>query len=106
MVHGERLKCGDVGGSRVRSVAAYDVDESGQHPYCLVTSGSKLISGSADGSEAEEDRQYEVRVWDLETMACEHTVPATTEGYFWSLAAAGGEVWGGVGSSVVVWGRD
>ena len=53
---------------------AYDVDGSGQFPLCLAADGSKLISGSGAPDDADEEVQYEVRVWDPATMACEHTV--------------------------------
>ena len=58
----------------VTSVEAYDVDGSGQFPWCLAVDGCKLISGSEALGDADEEVQYEVRVWDPATMACEHTV--------------------------------
>ena len=82
------------------SVAAYGGDAAGQYPRCLLTSGSKLISGSACHDE------LEVRVWDLDTMACEHTLRQAAGEDVQCLAGAGGAVWGGVGRSVGVWGRD
>ena len=65
----------------VTSVEAYDVDGSAQLPLCLAVDGRKLISGSAAPGGAEEEVQYEVRVWDPATMTCEHTVrqPAGAE---------------------------
>ena len=110
----------------VTSVEAYAAVGSWQFPWCLVVDGPKLISGSAWSGDADEDVQYEVRVWDPATMACEHTVrqPAGAEvrcllfclnrfllvdfihAQVWCLAGAEGCVWGGVGSDVVVWGRE
>ena len=58
----------------VTSVEAYDVGRSGQFPLCLAVDGCKLISGSEALGDADEEVQYEVRVWDPATMACEHTV--------------------------------
>jgi WD40 repeat protein len=86
-----------------RGVAAYDVVKARQYLRCLLTSGSKLISGSYSfvcGMECE------VRVWDLDTLACEHTVRLGAGPDVRCLAGAGGAVWGGLGESVVVWGRD
>ena len=57
----------------VTSVEAY-VDGSGQYPQCLAVDGCKLISGSGAPFDADEEVQYEVRMWDPATMECEHTV--------------------------------
>ena len=58
----------------VTSVEAYDVDGSGQFPWCLAVDGCKLICGSGAPGDADEEVQYDVRVWDPATMAYEHTV--------------------------------
>ena len=91
----------------LESVEAYNVG-SGLYPRCLMTTGWMLICGSATVFHG---RQEEVRVYDVDTMACEHVVrPPAVESlmgpHVTCLAAAGGEVWGGVGSEVVVWGRE
>ncbi len=70
--------------------------------YCLAVSGSKLVSGSADDYTAQ---HYEVRVWDLGTLECEHTLPQPAGAELLCLTAGCGAVWGGVGEEVVVWGR-
>jgi hypothetical protein len=88
------------------SVAACGADEAKHYPLCLFTSGSKLISGSALLRKVDEDTKREVRVWDLDTMACEHMVREAAGVEVWCLAGSGEAVWGGVGESVVVWGRD
>ena len=85
----------------VRTVQAYG-PEGQQYPCCLAVSGSKLISGSVGRGGAE---RYEVRVWDLGTLECEHTLPQPTGATVWCLAAGCGTVWGGVGKEIVVWGR-
>ena len=74
-------------------------------PYCLAVSGTKLICGSAGGDDEVEDQQYEVRVWDLGTLECEHTLPQPAGAWVMCLAAGCGVVWGGVGEEVVVWGQ-
>ena len=88
----------------LRTVDAYERGGR-QVPYCLTVTGSKLICGSAEGDDAEEDQQYEVRVWDLGTLECEHTLPQPGGSEVWCVAAGRGQVWGGVGREVVVWGR-
>jgi WD40 repeat protein len=117
-VEGERLysaswdgtiRVWDVGTwAEAMSVAACGADEAGQYPMCLLTSGSKLISGYVtDGGTDDDDvTERSVRVWDLDTMACEHTVREVAGADVWCLAGSGGAVWGGVGRQVVVWGRD
>ena len=62
-------------------------------------------SGSEDNGIADEAERYEVRVWDLGTLECEHTLPQPAEEEVNCLAAGCGAVWGGVGREVVVWGR-
>jgi WD40 repeat protein len=81
---------------------------------CLAISGLKLISGTADASEEGWDRRtldekrvrHEVRVWNLATLAAEHALRQPEGAGVRGLTALGGELWGGVGSEVVVWGRD
>ncbi len=46
----------------------------------------------------------QLRVWDLETLECEHVLKPTGKDVF-VLVAVEGTVWGGVGEEVVVWGR-
>jgi hypothetical protein len=117
-VHGDRVLTASYDGTirewalgtwaAVRSVQAYE-GEARQFPYCLAVSGSKVVSGSVDrdgdADEEEEARRYEVRVWDLATLACEHTLPQAAGAEVWCLAAGCGAVWGGVGEEVVVWER-
>ena len=72
---------------------------------CLAVSGSKLISGSADRGFPNKTQQYEVRVWDLGTLECEHILPQPAGAEVRCLTAACGMVWSGVGKEAVVWGR-
>ena len=53
------------------SVEAYDVVASDQFPACLAASGSQLVSGSGGNRF---DIKREVRVWDADSLACEHAV--------------------------------
>ena len=82
------------------SVEAYDIEDP-QFPACLAASGSKVISGSGG-----DNFENEVRVWDIDSLTCEHTVLQPAGAFVVCLAATGGDVWGGVGWEVVVWGRD
>ena len=113
-VHGDRLFSASFDGTirewamgtwaAVRTVQAYERGWR-QYPCCLAVSGSKLISGSAGRDGAEEAVQYDVRVWDLGTLECEHTLRQPAGSKVYCLAAGCGVVWGGVGNDVVVWGR-
>ena len=47
----------------------------------------------------------EVRVWDLETLRPLHTLRQPAGDDVRSLLSDGREVWGAVGSQVVVWGQ-
>ena len=113
LVHRERLFSASGDGSirswaagtweAVASVEAYDARASRQYPRCLAASGARLVSGSVGHRS---DTRYEVRVWDLDSLRCERTVLQPAGARVQCLAAAGGEVWGGLGSEVVVWGRE
>jgi WD40 repeat protein len=113
-VHGDRLFSAAFDGTirewslgtwaAVRTVEAYG-QEGRQYPYCLAVSGSQLVSGSADRCVDVAAEKLEVRVWDLGTLECEHTLPQPGESEVWCLAAGCGAVWGGVGNEAVVWGR-
>ena len=93
LVHRERLFSASGDGSirawtvgtwaAVARVEAYDVEASGQYPRCLAASGSV---GYLSGLE------YEVRVWDVDPLTCEHTMRQPAGTNVWCLAAAGGEV--------------
>jgi hypothetical protein len=72
----------------------------GQCPRCLAVSGAQLVSGS----EAD-DGGREVRVWDVDTLDRQHTLPQPPGADVWALLAVEGAVWAGVGRDVVVWGR-
>ncbi len=89
-----------------------------QIPYSLAVCGSNLIGGSApnqDRFHIETDEtpapwRCEVRVWDLETLECKHTLPQPPVAGVWCLVARCGEVWGVVGQAdvgleLLVWGR-
>ena len=90
----------------LRTVEAYGGDST-QFAYRLAVSGSRLVSGSADASD-DEDRgiQYEIRVWDLDSLRCVHVLPQSSGSQLFSLLPVGGEVWCGVGSKVVIVGRE
>ena len=45
----------------------------------------------------------QVRVWDLETLECEHVLKQPDS--IRALVAVEGAVWGAVGTELVVWGR-
>ncbi len=84
----------------VRTVEAYGREEQ-QAPCCLAVSGSKLISGSMDRGAADETHDYEVLVWDLETLECKRTLPQPARAEVRSLTAGCTVVWGAVGKEVV-----
>ena len=72
-----------------------------QYPVCLTVSGSQLVSGSA----GYDSLPQEVRVWGLETLELQHTLPQHAGEDVRALLATKGEVWAGVDNDVVVWGR-
>jgi WD40 repeat protein len=87
----------------LQTVQAYAAG-SAQFIQCLSVSGSTLVGGSFSEphSLAEE---YEVRVWDLETLEPLHTLRQAAGHVVLRLASDEDEVWGAVGTDVVVWGR-
>ena len=91
----------------LRTVEVYGPGST-QYVYCLAACGPQLLSGSADdeSGDSDEDRPYEVRVWDPASLECQHTLPQPAGDDVWCILACHGEVWGGVGGQVVVWGRE
>jgi WD40 repeat protein len=88
----------------LRSVQAYDAN-SAMHISCLAMSGSRLVSGSS--FEGTANAVCEVRVWDAETLACEHVLvqPARMKKVVCMVSIDGG-LWAVVDGpgKVVVWG--
>ena len=100
--HGDRLFSASCDGTirewalgtwaAVRTVEVHG-REGRQILFCLAVSGSNLISGSADrDDEADEAQQFEVRVWDLETLECKHTLLQPAGAKVWCLTAGCGAV--------------
>ena len=86
--------------SCVQTVQVYDAG-SVQRITGLAVSGSTLI-GSSDGLSSLEE--YEVRVWDLDTLEPLHTLKQPAGRSVDGLVVDRGEVWVTCGKEVVVWG--
>ena len=86
----------------MHSVQAYAAG-SAQYIRRLAVSGPTLVGGSASNP-LWRNEEYEVRVWDLETLEPLHTLRQPEGHRVFGLASDGGEVWGAVGTEVVVWG--
>jgi hypothetical protein len=115
----------------LRAVAAHGPEGAWQHPRCLAVSGVRLVSGSRAVTR---DAPREVRVWRLDALeaaggggggelatgaragcgeevgekkepGCESVVLLPAGEDVTALAAVDNEVWAGIGSAVVVWGR-
>ncbi len=87
----------------VQTVQAYAAGSA----HCILSlavSGPTLVGGSFSTPHSLTE-EYEVRVWDLETLEPLHTLRQPAGQYVEQLASNGGEMWGVVGKSVVVWGR-
>ena len=84
------------------TVLAYS-DASDQYIRSMAVSGSKLVTASTS---IEYGGRCEVRVWGLESLECEHTLRQPARADVFCLLGMSGEVWGGVGREVVVWGRE
>ena len=66
--------------------------------------GPTLVGGSFSNPHSLTE-EYEVRVWDLETLEPLHTLRQPAGQHVLGLASDGEEVWGAVGKEVAVWGR-
>jgi WD40 repeat protein len=90
----------------VHTVQAYAAG-SAQFILSLAVSGPTLVGGSYSSPHSLTE-EYEVRVWDLETLEPLHTLTQPAGDIVYALASYDGEdreVWGGAGENVVVWGR-
>ncbi len=87
----------------VQTVQAY-ASGSGRYIGRLAVSGTTLVGASA-GIPHSRTEASEARVWDLETLEPLHTLKQAAGRYVAGLAGDSWEVWGAVGSDVVVWGR-
>jgi F-box/WD-40 domain protein 7 len=83
-----------------------------QRIQCLAVSGSKLVSGSGSsesgGPLAQVDSESaggQITVWGLAELDPRQALPQPGGAGVGALLAVDGEVWGGVGADVVVWGR-
>jgi hypothetical protein len=88
----------------VQTVQAYPA-ESAQYICSLVVSGPTLVGGSVSSPYSRTEKEYEARVWNLETLEPLHTLRQPGGRPVSGLSSDGGELWGAVGSEVVVWGR-
>ena len=87
----------------LQSVQAYAAG-SAQYIVRLAVSGPTLVGGSYS-KPLSHTEEYEVRVWDLETLEPLHTLRQAAGQCVVGLVSDGEEVWGAGGQSVVVWGR-
>ncbi len=69
----------------------------------LAVSGSTLV-GTTEGFSESALVEYEVRVWDLATLAPLHTLKQPAGRMGEGLAVGGGEVWVVCGLELVLWG--
>jgi hypothetical protein len=109
-LHGDRLfSAASDGTIRVWAVGTWEALRTvevhgrgtGQYPRCLAVVGSQLVSGS----EAYGGLHGEVRVWDLESLRLERTLPQAAGADVRALTATDGGMWAGVGRDVAVWRR-
>jgi hypothetical protein len=117
VVHGDRLLSAGLDGAiREWAVGTWAALRAVvvRHLRCLTVSGSKLVCAPwyedfdepEEGGQREEEDKREVLVLDRQTFAVEHSFAQPAGATPLCLAAARGQVWGGVGDEVVVWGRD
>jgi hypothetical protein len=78
-----------------------------QHIQSLTVVGNKLVTGSASALHLTEqqrnDNECEVKVWDLETLKCEHTFKQPGGQDVLAVVGTGGQVWAAVGREIAVW---
>ena len=86
----------------VKKVQVYAAG-SVQYTISLAVSGSTLVGGS-DSLSRSALEEYEVRVWDLETLAPLHVLKQPAGQRVKGLVSDGGEVWMACEQEVVVWG--
>ncbi len=86
---------GDVGGA---ADAGGVRRGTGQYPQRLAVAGQQLVSGPW----AHDRCKGEVRVWGLDALDLQETLPQLASPSVWALLAVEGLVWAGVGSDVVV----
>ena len=74
---------------------------------CLAVCGSKLLGGTGRSLDLSSDDgcDGELRVWDLAGLGLEHALPQPAGAAVGALLAVEGEVWAGVGRTVVAWRR-
>ena len=77
---------------------------SPQYIYRLAVSGATLVGGTSSSLPFAAE-EYEVRVWDLETLEPLHALRQPAGQRVLSLMCDAGEVRGAVGGQVAVWGR-
>jgi WD40 repeat protein len=87
----------------VQTVQAYPAG-SALFIFRLAVSEPTLVGGSFNLPHSATE-EHEVRVWDLETLEPLHTLRQPAGQRVLGLVSDGGEVWGAVGTDVVVWGR-
>ena len=87
----------------LQTVQAYAAG-SAQYIWSLTVSGQTLVGGSRSWPPSLTE-EYELRVWDLETLEPLHTLRQAAGQYVMGLLSDGEEVWGAGGQEVVVWGR-
>ena len=91
-------------GACERTVAVFP-PQSIQSIACMAIVGSRLVGGSASAPYSAAER-YEVRVWEAETLALEHTFRQPVGQMVSSFSAEEGRLWACVGPELVLWGGD
>ena len=88
-----------------RIVVVYPSPKSIQSIACMAIVGSRLVGGSASYPYSP-TQQYEVCVWEAETLALEHTFQQPVGQMVSSFFAEEGRLWACIGPELVLWGSD